>query len=73
MDGGAPWRHTYGDNLTYTDWKRDNFFRALQLLVGDSKGKRVAFEFDVLTVEQMNKLNTFLPNIEMVSFIIAMQ
>jgi creatinase len=22
IDGGQPWRRTFGDNITYTDWKR---------------------------------------------------
>jgi Xaa-Pro aminopeptidase len=31
IDGGQPWRRTVGDfNLVYTDWQRDNFFRAVQ-------------------------------------------
>ena len=56
--------------MTYTDWKRDNFFRALQALIGEeSKGKRVAFEYDVLTVEHLNKLRKFMPNIEMVGLV----
>ena len=27
IDGGQPWRRTFGDNITYTDWERDNFFQ----------------------------------------------
>lgn len=67
VDGGQPWRQTYGNNLTYTDWQRGNFFRALQALVGDAKDKRVGFEFDVITMEQMTNIKVFMPSIEMVN------
>ena len=29
IDGGQPWRRTHGDNLIYSDWRRDNFFTAI--------------------------------------------
>ena len=25
IDAGQPWRQSFCDNITYTDWKRDNF------------------------------------------------
>ena len=44
IDGGQPWRRSHGDNITYTDWRKDNYFRAVQQL---TKGvKRVGIEFD---------------------------
>jgi creatinase len=30
IDAGQPWRRTFGDNISYTDWQRDNYFHALQ-------------------------------------------
>src|SRR3569833_386429 len=30
IDGGQPWRRSFGDNITYTDWRKDNYFRAVQ-------------------------------------------
>jgi creatinase len=27
IDAGQPWRRSIDDNITYTDWKRDNFWR----------------------------------------------
>lgn len=30
IDAGMPWRTSYGDNIVYTDWQRDNFYYALQ-------------------------------------------
>ena len=32
IDGGQPWRRTHGDNITYTDWRKDNYFLAVQQL-----------------------------------------
>lgn len=28
IDGGQPFRRTFGDNLVYTDWQKDSFLRA---------------------------------------------
>lgn len=44
IDGGQPWRRTIGDNLVYTDWRRDNYFHALQTLL--PKAGRIGIEFD---------------------------
>ena len=27
IDASQPWRHSYCDNVIYTDWKRDNFLK----------------------------------------------
>ena len=34
VDAGQPWRTTVGDNLVYTDWKRDNYLMALKEVIG---------------------------------------
>lgn len=60
IDGGQPWRRTVGDyNLVYTDWQRDNFFRAVQQEIKD--GQRVGVEHDHITLERLNKLQAALP------------
>ncbi len=59
IDGGQPWRRSFGDNLVYTDWQRDNFFRAVQELVPD--GARLGIEADHLTLQNRDKLATALP------------
>ncbi len=59
IDGGQPWRMTRGDNATYTDWRRDNFFTALQQIVGHSPSSaklRIGVEFDHLTLEYLDQL-----------------
>ena len=58
IDAGQPWRRCHGDNLTYTDWQRDNFWRAVAHVAGE--GKAVGVEADHLTMVQAEKLNAFL-------------
>ena len=62
IDGGQPWRRTVGDyNVVYTDWQRDNFFRAVQGEI-ENKG-RVGVEFDQLPVDVLAKLKAALPSV----------
>ncbi|WP_349361343.1 M24 family metallopeptidase [Stappia sp.] len=64
IDGGQPWRRTHGDAITYTDWRRDNFFFALQ---GLTKGvKRLGIEFDTVSLELKGLLEDALPGVELV-------
>ncbi len=58
IDAGQPWRRSIGDNLTYTDWTRDNFWRAVASVTG--QGRAVGCEADHLTMERAEKFNTFL-------------
>ena len=43
------------DNIVYTDWKQDNFFRAVAEELGPTKGI-VGVEDDHLTLEKQHKL-----------------
>ncbi|WP_068118171.1 aminopeptidase P family protein [Tropicimonas marinistellae] len=58
IDAGQPWRRSVGDNVTYTDWTRDNFWRAVRDIAGT--GAVVGLEEDHLTLQQMGKLQAFL-------------
>jgi creatinase len=58
IDAGQPWRRSHGDNITYTDWQRDNFWRVVAGVVGT--GKAVGCEADHLTLVRSEKLNSFL-------------
>ncbi len=58
IDAGQPWRRSIEDNITYTDWKRDNFWRAVASVTGE--GKVIGCEADHLTMERAEKLNAFL-------------
>lgn len=65
IDAGQPWRRTVGDdNVVYTDWHRDNYFRAIRQEV-PNRG-RVGAEFDHISVERMAKLEAALPAAEIV-------
>ena len=64
IDGGQPWRRTVGNNLVYTDWQRDNYFRAIQGLT--PAGGRVGIEHDNLTIANLGKLIGALPNTELI-------
>lgn len=58
IDAGQPWRRSFGDALTYTDWRRDNFEAAVHSLVGT--GGRVGIEADHLTLAMRDRLATAL-------------
>jgi creatinase len=64
IDAGQPWRRTFGDNITYTDWRKDNYFFALQQ---ELKGaRRVGIEFDHVNLELYQQLRDALPGVELV-------
>ena len=58
IDAGQPWRRCYSDNITYTDWTRDNYWRAIESVTGS--GQRIAYERDHMTLLQLDKLKHFL-------------
>ena len=64
IDGGQPFRMTHGDNITYTDWRKDNFWFAVQGLT--SGVKRLGVEFDHMTLETKALLEAALPGVELV-------
>lgn len=49
IDFGQPWRKTFGDNLVFTDWERDNYWRGVSKLAGATP--RLGIEFDHLTLQ----------------------
>ncbi len=64
IDAGQPWRRCHGDNITYTDWQRDNYWRAIRSVAGE--GKVVGYEGDHLTLQGRDKLEDFLKPLTMV-------
>ena len=58
IDAAQPWRRGYGDNITYTDWQRNNYWRAIQSVVGS--GKSIGFEGDHISYTQLGLLDEFL-------------
>ena len=64
IDYSQPWRRSYGDNLIYTDWRRDNFWRAVRHVTGVAK--RLGIEADHLTLGAEEQLREFLQPAAMV-------
>ena len=58
IDAGQPWRRSFCDNITYTDWQRGNYWRAVRSVAGE--GAVVGYEGDHLTLVQRDKLEDFL-------------
>jgi len=58
IDAGQPCRRCHGDAITYSDWRRDNFWRAVVHVAG--QGAHVGIEGDHLTLIQRGKLDGFL-------------
>jgi len=54
IDAGQPWRRSHGDNVIYTDWRRNNYWRAVSDLVGGAK--RLGVENDHLTLAARDTL-----------------
>lgn len=60
IDGGQPYRRSLGDNLIYTDWQKDNYYKAIaSLLLGV---KKVGIESDHLTLQAQQKMALALVN-----------
>ncbi len=62
IDYGQPWRRGYGDNLVYTDWQRNNYWRALRSLL--PQARRIGIEGDHMTLAQRDLLGEFLPGVD---------
>jgi len=59
IDASQPWRRSNCDNVIYTDWKRDNFLRAIVSIIGrDDPPKSIGIEEDHLTLEMMSKFKS---------------
>ncbi len=54
IDAGQPWRRSVEDNLIFTDWQRDNYFRACKKIIGTPK--RIGIEFDHVNLQTHAKL-----------------
>jgi creatinase len=62
IDAGQPWRRSFADNVTYTDWRRDNYFHALQQTVPGAK--RIGIEFDHVNLDLHRLLGDAFPAAE---------
>lgn len=64
IDGGRPWRRSFGGNISYTDWRRDNFYRAVRQLTAGVR--RLGIEFDHVSIDYRRHLESALPGVELV-------
>jgi len=64
IDAGQPGRRCYGENLIYTDWERDNYFKAIITLI--KKAKKIGIEKDHLTMERYKNLKDSLDDPEII-------
>ena len=59
IDASQPWRRSHCDNIIYTDWKRDNFLKAIVSIIGrQDPPKSIGLENDHVTLEIKDKLNS---------------
>ncbi len=64
IDAAQPWRRCHGDNITYTDWQRNNYWRAIQSVSGSNAV--IGYEGDHISVAQLNLLTEFLAPKQMI-------
>ena len=58
IDAAQPWRRCHGDNITYTDWARNNYWRAILSVTGT--GRQIGYEGNHITLAQKALLDEFL-------------
>jgi len=63
IDGGQPWRRSVGENIIYTDWKRNNYWRAVQSVIRNAKS--VGIEADHMTLASRDVMTSMLRNIQL--------
>ena len=66
IDAGMPWRRTFGDNVVYTDWRRDNFeYGVAQVLSkhGITEGC-VGVENDHISPDLLTRITAVLPGMQ---------
>ena len=61
IDASQPWRRSHCDNVIYTDWRRNNFLKAIESVIGKGKPpKNVGLEFDHITLDIKKKIESIL-------------
>ena len=59
IDSGQPWRRSHCDNIIYTDWKKDNFLKAIVSIIGrDEPPKSIGIENDHLTIDILSEIKS---------------
>ena len=59
IDASQPWRRSAHENIIYTDWKKDNFLKAIVSIIHkDNPPKSIGIEKDHVTLEMKEKLSS---------------
>jgi creatinase len=59
IDASQPWRRSHCGNVIYTDWKRDNFLKAIVSIIGrDEPPKNIGLEYDHITLDMRQKVGS---------------
>jgi len=68
VDGGMPWRTTYGKNIVYSDWESKNMLRAVQHTLDERniKPRRLGVEFDGLKIGEYYTFQSWFEGVELV-------
>ncbi|MDF1778925.1 MAG: aminopeptidase P family protein [Rhizobiaceae bacterium] len=64
IDASQPWRRSIGENIIYTDWQRNNYWRAVKSAL--PAVDRLGIEGDHLTLAARNLLSEFLGDVDLV-------
>ncbi len=62
IDGGQPWRRCYGENLIYTDWQRNNYWRAIKSVLANMR--HIGIEADHMTLAARDTMMSLLGEIK---------
>ncbi|NKX56923.1 aminopeptidase P family protein, partial [Arthrobacter mobilis] len=68
IDAGMPWRRSYGENIVYTDWRRDNYYHGLQQALAQRgiSARRLGVEDDTLALMQRDRIQAAFDGAELV-------
>ena len=59
IDASQPWRRSNCENVIYTDWKRDNFLKAIVSIIGrDEPPRNIGIEYDHITLDVKEKIES---------------
>ncbi len=59
IDASQPWRRSHCENIIYTDWKRDNFLKAIISFIERKElPKNIGLEYDHVTLDLESKITS---------------
>ncbi len=59
IDASQPWRRSHCDNIIYTDWKRENFQKAIySIIAGKVPPKTIGIEYDHISLDLKEKIGS---------------